>query len=240
VENDREVIEHWSRILAGHAQLRCAATFAAAWDATSPERWRDTPFRYVFLELTLPDGNGEDLLDRLAALCPRPGVAVVTGFLDAKRALTLHGRCGVVVPKPADQQVLLGLLNVLAQRSSGHSIVDEFATLHSLSLQERRLLGTAVRGRSNDDAAHELGCSSVTVRTYWGRIFRKTGCTSAREVLAGLLRFVLDWDRTASVLPLSLALDSGRTIVNRAQSLTAGAAADSSATSGVPGRAMYK
>jgi DNA-binding NarL/FixJ family response regulator len=239
VENDSAVLRHWSQILAGHAVLQCAPTFAAAWEATSAERWRDVPCDYVFLELRLPDGNGEDLLDRLAALCPRPGVAVVTGFLDARRALALHGRCGIVVPKPADQQILLRILTLLGPTSSGDSIIDDFASRYSLSFQERRLLFAAVRETSNDDAASELGCSCATVRTYWGRIFRKTGCTSAREVVVRLLRFALDGP-TGGRLPSSAALGNGRTTADGAQSRAGGPMADSSTAKDVPGRAIYK
>jgi DNA-binding NarL/FixJ family response regulator len=49
----------------------------------------------------------------------------------------------------------------------------------------------AVRYADNEQAADALGCSSATVRSYWRRIFEKTGHTRARDVMAELFRFAL-------------------------------------------------
>jgi DNA-binding NarL/FixJ family response regulator len=191
VEDDAGVVKNWRRLLTGRAIMSHAPTFDDAWRQTDVGVWAVESHDYVFLDLRLPDGDGEDLLDRLAKLHPRPGVAIVTGFLDARRALSLQGRCGIVVPKPADAEVLVGILALLEKARVGRSIVSDFANVHHLSPQETRLLLAAVRDATNDEASNELGCSPSTVRTYWTRILHKTRCRSSREVVTHLFRFAL-------------------------------------------------
>ena len=108
-------------------ELVAARTFDAAWRATEPVAWHESPFDYVFLDLHLPDGSGLDLLDRMSSLEPRPSVAVISGFLDAYDAIALHGRCVIAVPKPADQNVLFAVLALLEESRSGGSLVGRFA-----------------------------------------------------------------------------------------------------------------
>lgn len=192
VEPDDGMFMTMCRLLLGHAQVLRARTFDAAWQRARPQSWRDLPFDYVLLELALPDGDGADLLGEFDALEPRPGVAVITAVLDARRALALHGRCAIVVPKPVDRETLLGILGTLSAAGTSRSLVTEFARTHRLSNQETRLLLAAARNRTNDEAADDLGCASATVRSYWVRIFEKTGCHGAREVLARLFQFAIE------------------------------------------------
>jgi hypothetical protein len=49
----------------------------------------------------------------------------------------------------------------------------------------------AAREARNEEAADELGCTHATVRSYWRRIFEKTGRSSAREVITLLFRFAV-------------------------------------------------
>jgi DNA-binding NarL/FixJ family response regulator len=191
VDDDGAVTKNWNYLLSQHVELVAAGSFEEAWSATDAETWRANTFDYVFLDLQLPDGNGADLLDRVNALEPRPGVAVISGYIDAHQALAIHGRCAIAVPKPADREVLLGVLAILDEARSGGSLIESFASEYQLSPQETRLLLAAAREASNEEAADELGCTNATVRSYWRRIFEKTGRGSAREVITHLLRFAL-------------------------------------------------
>jgi len=192
VEDDERIVKNYERLLAEHATIVRALTFEAAWQKTEVAVWRENPCEHVLLDVRLPDGNGLDLLDRLTALEPRPTVAVVTGYLDSQQALLLHGRCVIAVPKPADRDTLLGVLAVLERARSGHGVVEDFARSYQLSFQETRLLVAAAREATNEEAAGELGCSPSTVRTFWTRIFEKTGRRSARDVIALLFRFAVN------------------------------------------------
>jgi DNA-binding NarL/FixJ family response regulator len=189
VDDDEALVRQWQRLLRDDAVLVSVPTFDEGWRRTDPDVWRTDPCDHVFLDLRLPDGEGTDLLPRIRALEPRPSVAVITGLLDAQRTLELRGRCAIAIPKPADGDVLRGILAILERDRRGGSTVLEFAALYKLSNQETRLLDAAVQELTNEQAAEVLGCAHSTVRSYWSRIFEKIGCHSERDVVSRLLRF---------------------------------------------------
>jgi len=189
VDDDEALVRQWQRLLRGDAVLISVPTFAGGWQRTDPDVWRSDPYDHVFLDLRLPDGDGADLLPRLRELEPRPSIAVITGLLDAQRTLELRGRCAIAIPKPADGDVLRGILAILERDRRGGSAVLEFAAMYRLSNQETRLLDAAVQELTNEQAAEVLGCAHSTVRSYWSRIFEKIGCHSERDVVSRLLRF---------------------------------------------------
>jgi DNA-binding NarL/FixJ family response regulator len=189
VDDDEPLVRQWQRLLKDDAVLLSVPTFQGGWARTDREVWRADPCDHVFLDLRLPDGDGADLLSRIHELEPKPSVAVITGLLDAQRTLELRGRCAIAIPKPADGDVLRGILAVLERDRRGGSAVLEFAAMFRLSNQETRLLDAAVQELTNEQAAEVLGCAHSTVRSYWSRIFEKIGCHSERDVVARLLRY---------------------------------------------------
>ena len=198
IDDDEAHVRQWQRLLKDDAVLLSVPTFQGGWQRTDPEAWRADPFDYVFLDLSLPDGDGSNLLSRIYELEPRPSVALITGLLDAQRTLELRGRCAIAIPKPADRDVLRGILAVLERDRRGGSAVLEFAALYRLSNQETRLLDAAVQELTNEQAAEVLGCAHPTVRSYWSRIFEKIGCHSERDVVARLLRYAQETNARSS------------------------------------------
>jgi DNA-binding NarL/FixJ family response regulator len=189
VDDDEALVRQWQRLLKDEAVLESVPTFERGFRRTDRELWRSEPCDHVFLDLRLPDGDGADLLTRIRELEPRPSVAVITGLLDAQRTLELRNRCAIAIPKPADADVLRGILAILERDRRGGSAVREFAAMYRLSNQESKLLDAAVQELSNEQAAQVLGCAHSTVRSYWSRIFEKIGCHSERDVVARLLRY---------------------------------------------------
>jgi DNA-binding NarL/FixJ family response regulator len=59
-------------------------------------------------------------------------------------------------------------------------LVALFAWKHGLSPRERWLVEAAVEGKELQESADELGCALGTVRTYWARIYDKSG-TRAKD-----------------------------------------------------------
>ena len=189
VDDDEPLVRQWQRLLKDDAVLVSVPTFREGLERTDREAWRADPYDHIFLDLRLPDGDGADLLSRVRDLEPKPAVAVITGLLDAQRTLELRGRCAIAIPKPADGDVLRGILAILERDRRGGSAVLEFAQMYRLSNQETRLLDAAVQELTNEQAAEVLGCAHSTVRSYWSRIFEKIGCHSERDVVARLLRY---------------------------------------------------
>jgi len=198
VDDDEPLVRQWQRLLKDDAVLVSVSTFEGGFRHTDPEAWRKDPYDHVFLDLRLPDGDGADLLPRIHELEPKPSVAVITGLLDAQRTLDLRNRCAIAIPKPADADVLRGILAILERDRRGGSAVREFASIYRLSNQETRLLEAAVQELTNEQAAEVLGCAHSTVRSYWSRIFEKIGCHSERDVVARLLRYAQESNARSS------------------------------------------
>lgn len=198
IDDDEALVRQWQRLLKDDAVLVSVPTFEGGWRHTERDVWRADPYQHVFLDLSLPDGDGSNLLPRLYELEPKPSVAVITGLLDAQRTLELRGRCAIAIPKPADGDVLRGILAVLERDRRGGSAVLEFAAAYRLSNQETRLLDAAVQELTNEQAAEVLGCAHSTVRSYWSRIFEKIGCHSERDVVARLLRYAQESNARSS------------------------------------------
>jgi DNA-binding CsgD family transcriptional regulator len=99
----------------------------------------------------------------------------------------IHGHCTIAVPKPTDRETLVAIVSILETARTRRNPIASFAAVHGLSPQETRLLAAATSDPSKHHAADVLGCTESTVRTYWGRIFQKTQCHRARQVLTRLL-----------------------------------------------------
>ncbi|HEY3501108.1 MAG TPA: hypothetical protein VGK73_40720 [Polyangiaceae bacterium] len=182
----------WHQQIAPRARVVHAKTLAEAWELSDSAAWRSTGCSLAFVDLDLPDADGIELLERLAAAEPRPVVAALASRFDARRALALYGLCRIVVPKPVAPELLSAVLDTLEGSLSKGSCVEPFARTYALSRQETSLVLAAVRSANNDEAARQLGCKASTVRTYWARIFAKTQRRSVRDVLALLFRFTIE------------------------------------------------
>jgi FixJ family two-component response regulator len=189
VDDDERIVANWERLLEPIATVVRAPSVESVSRLIDRAQWILNPCECVFLDLRLPDGDGEHLLAAFEALRPAPAIAVVRGFLDAERALRLHGRCALVVPKPASRDVLHGMVAYLRVAHEGRSALTEFAERYCLSPTEAKLVFAAVRETTNKETAEQLGCAESTVRGLWSRILKKTGCHSQRDVIVRLFRF---------------------------------------------------
>lgn len=181
VEDDEAVQATWRRVLtvAGF-QVAGVADLAQARAKLETKR-----FQAVLLDLRLGNEYGTDLLPVIETLCPRPGVALITGYLDASVATRVGASEVIPVPKPIDAQTLAELVTCLVER--GQHGTDGFCEKHALSPRELQLVRAAANGLGNKQIADLLGCKEATVATYWRRIFDKTDCHSRTEVLALLI-----------------------------------------------------
>ncbi len=184
IEDERALTRVWCRTLrAAGFEVTAAATVAEA------EALALDSFQVVLLDLVLPDGDGEQVLARLGRLHPRPAVAVITGHLDSERAARLCGQCDTVVPKPVSRATVIGLVQRLLELRRPGSLLAAFCRFHGLSPRETEVLTASLNGHDVAAIAAELDCQPGTLKTYWQRILKKTGCETQRDVTAALLRF---------------------------------------------------
>jgi two-component system KDP operon response regulator KdpE len=102
-----------------HARLKGAWTADAASLAEARAALASDRFDVVLLDVHLPDGNGLDLLNDLAATRPRPIVIALTGgVLPHQRAAALDAGCDAFLDKPFLADDLVNLLDKLASPSA--------------------------------------------------------------------------------------------------------------------------
>lgn len=187
VEDNECLAQSWERAFAENGyQTTCAGTLEDAHVVF--DSWSQSACRYLLLDLVLPDGDGTSLLPLVRALVPTPAVAIVTCHLDFERALQLYREGVLVAPKPTSTAAILRIMEALGKAhrpEPSNDPVEAFAERYRLSGREAELLRHTVAG---SDVAESLGCGPATVKTYWHRIFTKTGARSQREVISAMLR----------------------------------------------------
>lgn len=183
VEDDAKVARSWCRLLTIDGwDLTPAANLEEAYAALDEHL-----FDAVLLDVRLGEESGLTLLPLLTSLLPRPRIVVITGSADAVLAVELMDQVDAVVPKPVPTFLVRRLVGKATRDVSGPRL-DEFARLHGLSPNERRLLEIAAMGGDKATAATLLGCKPSAIGTYWKRISKKTACRGQRDVFAKLWR----------------------------------------------------
>jgi DNA-binding CsgD family transcriptional regulator len=144
-------------------------------------------FQAVLWHCTGPSDVSDLLRAMTSELVLQPRWAVLAEGLDARSYFEATRNVTFVLPrelaKPVLGEVIAELLRVCPDCP-----IEEFAAEYKLSPQERRLLLASLAEKDNAEAAHLLGCSPSTIRTYWGRLLQKVGARRERDVLARLVR----------------------------------------------------
>ena len=115
----------------------------------------------------------------------RPKIIFVTPNFSAQTVLHLMHAGDLVLPQPLEPGTLVGAIELLTSIAVDSS---EFARQYSLSPREAGLLGCAISGMTDDEAAKAFGCSRGTIAKFWTGIFRKTLVSGQRDVLIRLLQ----------------------------------------------------
>ncbi len=155
----------------------------------------------VLLDIRLPDGNGIEVCRRLRQQLPATRVIFLTSAGDGQTVDTAirAGAHGYLL-KEVDGR---GLVDAVRAVAAGRSILDPAITasvlqrargddppatsrpaLDTLSGQERRVLTLVAQGRTNKEAAVELGLSEKTVKNYLSTAFSKLHVSRRAEAAA--------------------------------------------------------
>ena len=144
----------------------------------------------LVLDVTLPDLNGLDLQERVAADRADMPIIFITGYGDVPMTVRAM-KAGAVefLTKPFGDEVLLGAIRHALERSRtalGHeaelrAIRDRYA---SLSPREREVMALVVSGLLNKQVGGDLGISEITVKAHRGKVMGKMHADS----LAGLVK----------------------------------------------------
>jgi FixJ family two-component response regulator len=173
------------------ALLRCEGwrveTFASAGEFLSRPR---TPGpSCVVLDVTLPDLNGLDVQERLAADRADMPIIFITGYGDVPMTVrAMKGGAIEFLTKPFGDEVLLTAIRSAIERS--HVTLDhESETLAlreayaSLSRREREVMNLVASGLLNKQVGGELGISEITVKAHRGSVMRKMKARSLADLV---------------------------------------------------------
>lgn len=151
----------------------------------------------ALLDIRLPDGTGFDICTALPDPPDGPRVLFLTSVVDdALVARAIESGAAGYLLKEIDGR---GLERAILDVAAGRSILDPEVTarvmrlarqggaadpLTVLSPQEKRVLTLIAEGRTNKEAASDLGLSEKTVKNYVANIFDKLNVTRRSQAVA--------------------------------------------------------
>lgn len=154
----------------------------------------------LILDVGLPDLNGLDLQQRLAADRFEMPIIFITGYGDVPMTVRAM-KAGAVefLMKPFGDEALLDAIRSAIQRSEaalGHVLeLRRLRERHAtLSPREREVMALIVSGLMNKQVGGRLGITEITVKAHRGRVMRKMDVTSFADLVtaAGKLRIGKD------------------------------------------------
>jgi FixJ family two-component response regulator len=153
-------------------------------------RPRDETPSCLVLDVELPDLNGLDLQDRIAADRSEMPIIFLTGHGDIPRTVrAMKAGAAEFLTKPFDDEVLLTAIRRAIDRS--RASLEAAAELklirgryESLTRREREVMTWVVAGLLNKQVGAELGTSEITIKAHRGKVMQKMKADS----LAGLVR----------------------------------------------------
>lgn len=150
----------------------------------------------IILDLALPDRNGLDLLDELAAATPHGKIIGLSGYMDEFTVYRVLGsRLHGFVDKAAhtSEQLAAAINAVLGgERYFSPSAIRAWTTLRNdpaafdkiLSEREQGFLILFGQGLSNDEIATSVNLSELTIRNHRCRIMAKLGLRTSAELIS--------------------------------------------------------
>ncbi len=143
----------------------------------------------LVLDVTLPDLNGLDLQQRVAAERADMPIIFITGYGDVPMTVrAMKAGAMEFLTKPFGDDVLLDAIRSALGRSEGafgqaselRRLQDRYATL---SGREREVMALVVSGLMNKQVGGELGISEITVKAHRGRVMRKMQAGSFADLV---------------------------------------------------------
>ena len=150
-------------------------------------------YRFVVLDLMLPDALGFSGLLRLQQLIPRVPIAIISSVEDADvAARALHLGAAAFLAKALSFADLSAALTRLAagerqaapiNDAAGSALRDLRERLSTLTTSQLRVVMALRAGQLNKQIAHDLGLGEATVKTHLAAAFRKLGVVNRTQAV---------------------------------------------------------
>ena len=150
----------------------------------------------VVLDISMPDGNGFDVLGKIKALRPRLPVILFSMYSDSRYAMKARKlqASGYLVKTDPAEEILHAIRRTACGRTYFSRAFDdlEIESLDTddktLSPREQEVLRLIGEGRKNQEIAQQLGLSHKTVSTYRARILEKLHLDSNSQLIHYMVR----------------------------------------------------
>jgi FixJ family two-component response regulator len=180
-----------------------AETFASAQEFLA--RPRSVVPSCLILDVTLPDLNGLELQERIAAERTDMPIIFLTGIADIAMTVRAMKRGALeFLTKPFDaESLLIGIQQAIKRSEAALGREHQLHALRtgygSLTQREREVMTLVVSGLPNKQVGGELGISEITVKAHRGNVMRKMKANSFANLInmAARLR-VTRWTATSS------------------------------------------
>jgi FixJ family two-component response regulator len=151
----------------------------------------------LVLDVALPDLNGLELQNRLAADRSDMPIIFITGYGDVPMTVqAMKAGAAEFLTKPFSDEVLLSAIRQAIERSRhALDLEAEIGALRecdaSLSRREREVMALVVTGLLNKQVGVELGISEITVKAHRGKVMRKMKADSLADLVKMAARLQL-------------------------------------------------
>jgi DNA-binding NarL/FixJ family response regulator len=139
----------------------------------------------IIVDVSLPDGNGLDALEKFRTVNAHAPALVLSGHWSPDLINRAARSLAIYSVKPALPVNLASFLRQLETYDAGlrhqiDAIIEQYAHTRGLTQSERRLLSYAARGTSRKALADELGIAENTVKSHARSLLRK--CDNAEQI----------------------------------------------------------
>jgi DNA-binding NarL/FixJ family response regulator len=158
----------------------------------------------VLMDISMPDLNGIDATQQIAALSPAPKVIALTGHTDRRAVVDIlrAGASGYVVKNAPPEELMLAIRTVdqgkvyLSPQIAG-GVLDDFRRcmpasgspeFASLSSREREVLQLMAEGKSTKQIAAVLNLSKKTVDNHREHLMSKLNASTLAELIKYAIR----------------------------------------------------
>ena len=180
-------------------------TFSSAQEFLS--RPRDETPSCLVLDVELPDLNGLDLQERVAADRAAMPIIFITGHGDIPMSVrAMKAGAAEFLTKPFERDALLNAIRSAIERSREALLqASELTILReryaSLTPREREVLAWVVSGLLNKQVGGALGMTEATVKAHRGKIMQKMKADSLADLVRIAARLALPLPSGSSALP---------------------------------------
>ena len=200
MDDDDEVREHVTHLLAAASGFECVGTSRTAEDAVEDlPRWRPD---VVLMDINLPGMSGIDCVRNVKSLLPCAQILMLTIYEDSEWIFEslVAGASGYLLKRTSGERLLEAIGEVRAGGSPmtshiARKVVQYFNRLpnvnpevQALSARERDVLDRLARGRLYKEIADELGVSLDTVRKHLQSIYHKMHVHTRTEAVVKYLQ----------------------------------------------------